>query len=222
MLASMSMGRGFAFTTVGLAAGFSGLAVLAYVLTPASLLAAELVAAGVAAIALAFVARRAPRAVIVELWRVTRAGVLAGVAATFVYDVSRTALSVLDPSPYQPFEAIRQFGLGVLPAGAAPEAVLGVGFLIHVVNGSSFGVIYAMFAQGRVATRRAALVSGMAWGVALELIQSIIYPGWLGITSVLREFLLISAAGHLIYGATLGLGVRALLGTRATGGEGSA
>jgi hypothetical protein len=41
--------------------------------------------------------------------------------------------------------------------------------------------------------------------------MSILYPGWLGITTVLQEFLVISSLGHLMYGVTLGLGVRWLL-----------
>jgi NhaP-type Na+/H+ or K+/H+ antiporter len=47
--------------------------------------------------------------------------------------------------------------------------------------------------------------------LTLEFVQSILYPGWLGITTVLREFLVISGLGHIAYGAALGLGVWWLL-----------
>ena len=205
------MGRSFALTVVGLAAGFSGLAVLAYVLTPVTLLVAEALSLGIAAVALLVVIRSTPRHVLVEARRLAGAGIFAGAVATLVYDVARTALSLLDPSPYNPFEAIRMFGRGVLPLEADPATILGVGFVIHLLNGTSFGVIFAMFSRGRLHTRRSAVLAGMGWGVALEAVQSILYPGWLGITAVIKEFLLISAAGHLVYGATLGLGVRGLL-----------
>jgi hypothetical protein len=208
------MTRRFVFVSLGLAAGFSGLAMLAYILTPVSLMAAELAFVAAAVAWLTILARRAPAPLLREAARVAIAGAVVGAVATVVYDGTRTLLSVVDPSPYNPFEAIRVFGRGVLPASADPELVLGVGFVVHLVNGASFGVIYAMFANGRLATPRSAVLSGMAWGVVLELIQSILYPGWLGIRAVLAEFLVISGAGHLVYGATLGFGVRRLLARR--------
>jgi hypothetical protein len=203
--------RRFVFTTVGLAAGFSGVAMLTYILTPISVIAAEIGFAVVAVIVLVHLVRRAPEPLLREVARSARAGIAAGAVATLAYDASRTVLSLFDPLPYQPFEAISRFGLGVLPAGSDPRLVLGVGFVIHMVNGCSFGVIFAMFARDRLVTARSALASGMVWGVVLELVQSILYPGWLGITTTLKEFLVISGAGHLVYGATLGIGVRGLL-----------
>lgn len=206
------MSRPFAFTVIGFAAGFSGLAVLMEILTPVPLAIAEVTALGVALVGLVIVLRRSSREVVIELGRTFRAGLLAGAVATVVYDATRTGLSLLDPSPYDPFEAVRQFGRAFLAADADPTSVFVAGLAIHLLNGASFGVIYAMFAQGWLHSARTALISGMAWGLALEAIQSILYPGWLGITSVIGEFMVISGAGHLVYGATLGLGVRGLLG----------
>ena len=100
------------------------------------------------------IARRAPRQVAREVWRVARIGLLAGFAATLIYDITRTVLSVFDPSPYNPFEAIRRFGAGILPAGTGLAAVMAAGLFIHFLNGSSFGVIYAIFAGRHVRTRR--------------------------------------------------------------------
>jgi hypothetical protein len=203
--------RRWAFVTAGLAAGFSGLAVLATILAGVPLLLAELTLLALPITAIAVIIRRTPRPVVLQVWRVARAGLVAGFAATLVYDLTRTALSVAEPSPYNPFEAIRRFGLGILPADAPLGALIGVGFGVHVLNGSTFGVIYATFAGRFAATARTAMVSGLAWGLTLEFIQSILYPGWLNITSVLGEFLIISGAGHLAYGATLGLGTYRLL-----------
>jgi hypothetical protein len=205
------MRRSFVFTTVGLAAGFSGLAIILSIVTPAPLIVAEALTVAVAGMSLVVLAIRAPRPVLVEVSRAAAAGIVAGAGATLVYDVVRTALSVFDPSPFDPFEAVRHFGIGILPSSADPGWILAAGFAVHLINGSSFGVIYAMFARGRLGSVRSALASGIAWGIALELIQSILYPGWLRITTVLGEFLVISGVGHLAYGATLGLGVRHLL-----------
>jgi hypothetical protein len=211
MTAQWRMTRRWAFATIGLAAGFSGVAVILSIVSGVTLWIAEAALILVPLTGTILVARRAPPPVVLEIWRIARAGLLIGAAATLVYDATRTGLSVLDPSPYNPFEAIRQLGLGMLPAGASPAMVLAAGCAVHLVNGGSFGVIYAVFAGRRADTLRAALVSGIAWGLTLELIQSILYPGWLHITTVLQEFLVISGLGHLMYGVTLGLGVRRLL-----------
>jgi hypothetical protein len=203
--------RRWAFATVGLAAGFSGLAVLATILSGVPLAIAE---AALAVIPLTFVVvvvRRTPRPIVREVWRVVRAGLLAGFVATIVYDATRTILSVVDPSPYNPFEAVRVFGLGMLPPGAPAALIMASGFSIHYLNGSTFGVIYAVFAGRHGGTLRAALLGGIAWGLTLEFIQSILYPGWLGMTAVIKEFLVISGLGHVAYGASLGVGVRWLL-----------
>lgn len=205
------MTRSMAFTIAGLAAGFSGLAVLAEILTPIPLAFAEVGAVVASILLLGVLIRRAPRAIVAEVARVFSTGLAVGLVATLVYDAARTGLSLLDPSPYDPFEGIRAFGRAIVGAGAEPGLTMTVGAVAHFLNGSTFGVIYAMFAHDHLSSMRTAVLSGMAWGIALEVIQSILYPGWLGITTVLEEFLLISAAGHLIYGVTLGIGVRGLL-----------
>jgi hypothetical protein len=202
---------------IGLAAGFSGVALLLHILTGAALYTAEAVMVAVPIAATVVVARLAPRPVTREIWRVARAGVLAGGAATLIYDGTRAGLSLLDPSPYNPFEAIRQFGRAVLPPGAPASAITLVGAAIHLVNGSSFGVIYAVFAGRHMRTTRAALGTGLTWGIALEFIQSIVYPGWLKITTVFAEFLLISSLGHVAYGVSLGLGTHRLLARKPRG-----
>jgi hypothetical protein len=203
--------RRWAFATIGLAAGFSGLAVITTILSGIPLAIAEGALVLVPLIFVTVVIWRTPRPILREVWRVVRAGLLAGFAATIVYDVTRTTLSVLDPSAYNPFEAIRQFGLGMLGVDASPALVMVAGYVIHFLNGSSFGVIYAIFAGRHATTLRRALIGGVLWGLTLEFIQSILYPGWLNITTVLGEFLVISGIGHIMYGVTLGLGVRWLL-----------
>jgi hypothetical protein len=199
-----SQARRWAFLTVGLAAGFSGIAVITTILTGVPLAIAEAAFVLVPLAAVINIVRRSPRPIVIEVARVGRIGAVAGFVATMVYDVTRTAGSYFDPSPYNPFEAIRQFGLGMVPESAPLPLIMVAGFGIHALNGASFGVIYAVFAGRHVRTWRAALFSGIAWGLTLEFIQSILYPGWLRITTVIREFLVISGIGHLAYGAALG------------------
>lgn len=187
---------------------------MATIVTGVPLLVAEVGLVALPLTALVVVMRRTPPAIVAEVWRVVRVGLAAGFLATVVYDVTRTILSVADPSPYNPLEAIRRFGLGILPADAPVGALMAVGLGVHILNGSTFGVIYATFAGRLALTPRSALLSGLAWGLTLEFVQSILYPGWLNITSVLDEFLIISGAGHLAYGATLGLGTYRILHQR--------
>lgn len=124
-------------------------------------------------------------------------GATAGLAATASYDLSKYVLSVLDPSPYNPFEALKVFGVlfvGQTASGTA-IAVSGLGF--HVLNGISFGVAYCFFFGSK------GIWAGMAWGIFLEGFQIALYPGWLDVRWV-SEFVQISALSHLVYGAVLG------------------
>jgi hypothetical protein len=140
-----------------------------------------------------------------------RSGLTAGLFATAAYDFSRYVLSLLDPSPYNPFEAIRAFGVMLVGAGAGAELTYAAGLAFHALNGAMFGVSYCLFlARFGLRSQRLALATGISWGLFLEGMQLAVYPGWLNI-SAYQEFATISAAGHLVYGATLGLGCRWLL-----------
>jgi hypothetical protein len=144
-------------------------------------------------------------------------GAVAGVLATMTYDLSKAGLSVLDPSPYNPFHAIRVFGQALAGAAASERSIVAAGAGFHLLNGMMFGVAYTfLFARdGAVAPGRA-LGTGVAWGIFLELFQLTLYPGWLDIRTY-TEFATISALGHIVYGATLGILVRTLLrGSHAT------
>jgi hypothetical protein len=211
------LARSWAFVSAGLAAGFSGLAIVGYILGIGPLWVLEIALLVVAIALLLGTSRRASRSVSSAVWAVGRAGLVGGLAATVVYDASRTILSVLDPSPYNPFEAVRRFGIGILGLDAAPATLIVVGLAVHLLNGASFGGIYALFVGRRATTTRAALTWGLIWGITLEIIQSILYPGWLQISATLREFLVISGLGHVAYGLTLGAVCHAMLGRSGVG-----
>jgi hypothetical protein len=144
--------------------------------------------------------------------RVLAIGAVAGIVATLTYDAAKVVLSQADPSPYNPFEALRVFGSLLLGATAEPLAVPAPRTAFHLLNGTCFGIAYTfLFGPIAARTRRSALVSGMAWGLFLETFQLTLYPGWLDIRFY-QEFATISALSHLVYGATLGLLVRFLIG----------
>jgi hypothetical protein len=157
----------------------------------------------------------------VVLWRATtpdrrfiaRAiviGAVAGFIATMAYDVSKAGLSVLDPSPYNPFHAIRVFGELLAGKAAGERAIVATGAAFHLLNGTMFGIAYVfLFARDGAIGAGHALATGVGWGAFLELFQLTLYPGWLDIRTY-AEFATISALGHVVYGLTLGAIVRSL------------
>jgi hypothetical protein len=142
------------------------------------------------------------------------AGLVSGLLATLMYDGTKVVLSVLDPSPYNPFEVTRLFGVLLLGESAAAEAAQIAGWSFHLLNGCTFAVAYSLLlARDGNTTYRYAGLSGMAWGLFLEAFQVVLYPDWLRI-AFYGEFVTISATAHLVYGACLGLTCRAVLRRR--------
>jgi hypothetical protein len=134
-----------------------------------------------------------------------RAGVIAGVVSTAVYDVSRYALAEAFDLHAKPFKALPYFGnalIGVEPHSTA-SWVAGVAF--HLTNGVCFGIGYTVLA-GR---RRLPWAVGFA--LALEAFMLLLYPRWLQIDAM-KEFTQMSVFGHVAYGLSLGLATNALLG----------
>lgn len=196
---------------VGLAALFSGAALLGNILFGFSLVLGLLVVGGAAAVVAMIAVSHMGRDERRRLRSVVIAGVGAGLVATICYDVAKTALSQVDPSPYNPFEATRVFGILLLGDSVPEEALQAAGITLHLLNGTAFGVAFTVLfgREGRLSPA-AALLFGIGWGLFLELFQITLYPGWLDIRAY-REFATISALSHVVYGATLGITGRALL-----------
>lgn len=196
---------------LGVAALFSGAALLGHILFGISLV-LGLVVIGAAAGVLVVVALRAtPPPQRRRLRSIVLAGVGAGVVATLCYDAAKTVLSQLDSSPFDPFEATRAFGILLLGEGAGPGAIQAAGIALHLVNGTAFGVAFTVLfgREGALSPPRAVLY-GIGWGLFLELFQLTLYPGWLDIRTY-REFATITALSHIVYGATLGVVGRGML-----------
>lgn len=198
------------FAALGLAALFSGAALLLTILELLPLPLALALTAGGSALLVTLVIRRLPGPERLRARRRAIAGAVAGAVAVVAYDIVKGVLGELDPSPYNPFETLRVFGELMLGTGVAAGLTYTVGLGVHVTNGVLFGLAYAMMLgrDGRLPISMA-VASGIGWGIFLEAFQLVLYPQWLGIQLV-YEFTYISLSGHLAYGLTLGLAARAV------------
>jgi hypothetical protein len=201
----LTRGAALARPALGFLALFSGIALLLNILFRVDLRIGLAMMALVVIGGIATVVRRAPTDQRRSIIRTIGYGAVAGVLATLAYDAVRVVLAEFDPSPYRPYEAIMRFGQLLLASQAADAAVLLVGGLYHVLNGSTFGIAFMLlFARdGHIELPRIAVL-GTAWGLFLEVFQLALYPNWLGIR-YLNEFVSISATGHIAYGLTLAL-----------------
>jgi hypothetical protein len=189
---------------IGLAALFSGVALLGNILAGFSLPLTLGATTLLLIVALAVIWRRMSGPARVLMTSVAARGALIALVAVFAYDGSRAVLAQLDPSPFDPFGVWLIFGQLLVGVGAPHDLALAAGIGFHWLNGVSFGLAYA-FVFGRAAVRstRLALLTGVGWGLFLETFQLTLYPGWLNITTY-KEFVTISFLGHVIYGLTLG------------------
>lgn len=190
---------------------FSGIALLIYIVAGVSLVLGLALTTTAMVAGFVFAMVMSPPAERRRIVRTVAVAAGAGFLATLAYDASKTVLSQLDPSPYNPFEVIRIFGSLLVGRSADPGLILVVGAAFHLLNGTAFGVAYTfLFARDGDTTWRRALATGVGWGLFLETFQLTLYPGWLDIR-LYAEFATISALGHVVYGATLGSLARTLL-----------
>jgi hypothetical protein len=126
-------------------------------------------------------------------------GVIAGLAATAAYDVTRLLLVQLGRLPLSPFATWSIFGQLIAGGGSPHWVTYAVGSAYHVLNGTAFAIGYCFLFGGR------SWRWGIAWGLGLEAAMLAIYPGWLDLDTVLVEFTTMSFVGHLAYGGVLGL-----------------
>ena len=132
-------------------------------------------------------------------------GLGAGIVATLAYDVSKAILSQLDPSPFNPFETMKVFGRLLLGESASPDAIQVAGWIFHLSNGWTFAIAYTLLvARAGGVSRRRGILTGIAWGLFLEVFQLTLYPGWLNVRFP-DEFRQISFFGHVVFGAVLGI-----------------
>jgi hypothetical protein len=182
----------------------SGAALVVYIVSGISLrwtfLGLGLVAAAVVVLALR---RMAPHRRAFVRRRIA-VGAVAGLAATLAYDAVRFGLVEFAGLQVRPFEAWRLFGLALTDTNLPPAAVFAAGTAFHLCNGVAFGIAYTL------AFGQRGPIAGIIWALVLETFMVSLYPGWLGLKA-LDEFVTVSVAGHLAYGAVLGSLARSLL-----------
>lgn len=205
---------------LGIGALFSGVALLGHIVAGLWLPLTLAVTVGLLVATVALIWFRLDGSQRLILRSMAARGVVIGFVATLLYDGSRTLLSQLDSSVYQPFEVLSVFGRALLGGGVSGEAALAAGLCFHLLNGVSFGLAYVfIFGRQAVTSPARALATGIGWGLFLETFQLTLYPGWLSIAAY-REFVTISFLGHVVYGATLGLmSRRYLAGLEARSGD---
>lgn len=125
-------------------------------------------------------------------------GACAGLVSTVAYDLARYGTVAVFSMSFKPFHVWTVFGEAFIGPGHTVATLTAVGAAYHLSNGTFFGMAYT------VVFRRPRWWTGMLWGVGLELCMAALYPRWLRLQA-LGEFLQVSAVGHLVYGATLGL-----------------
>jgi hypothetical protein len=135
-------------------------------------------------------------------------GIGIGVVSTLAYDATRLVLVWAVGFQFNPLETIRVFGQLLVGPSQPAALVFAAGALYHGANGIGFATALLLF------VRRPGLRHGLAWAFILEAIMVSLYPGWLNLAAV-DEFVSVSVVGHVVYGATLGILARRLVGTDA-------
>jgi hypothetical protein len=146
----------------------------------------------------AFALRQATQARSAEMKILARAGATAGAIATIAYDGIRFLVVDLFRLNVRPFETFELFGRLIVGTNAPKQLALTVGTSYHYLNGTMFGAGYALVFGARD------WKYGIVWAFGLETMMLGLYPGWLHINGLLKEFTVVSLTGHLAYGFALG------------------
>jgi hypothetical protein len=128
-------------------------------------------------------------------------GLLGGAAATAAYDLVRWLIEALHLTSTNSFVAIPVFGSGLTGRPTTSTTALVAGWAFHISNGLGFSIAYHFVAAGRP------MRWAIGYALVLEAFMIWLYPGWLGLSAG-TEFLSVSIAGHVAYGAVLGVSVR--------------
>jgi hypothetical protein len=144
---------------------------------------------------LAAMARRINHVVFLRSLSVGLAG---GLVATFAYDLFRLGMRETGLFEYDGFRAIYIFGSWIAGSSVdtAPAAI--AGWFYHFWNGLSFGLFYALTFGAR------SWLWGLGYGLVMEAMMLGLFPLFLRITDQVG-FIVISLAGHAVYGVVLGL-----------------
>ncbi|HRH40531.1 MAG TPA: hypothetical protein PKY82_02720 [Pyrinomonadaceae bacterium] len=127
-----------------------------------------------------------------------------GLMATAAYDISRVFVVWFFGWELSPFKAFKFFGEAIAGENTNPQTAFIVGAIYHVINGVFFSISYCLLLGGRH------WVFGILWALGLEVLMFSIYPTWLNLDAVIKEFTVVSVSGHIVFGAVLGVLARRL------------
>lgn len=181
--------------TAGLAVS-SAAAVAVFLVASISLPAAVVVLVVPAAAAWSWVWRRLRADARAELVVRFRAGLIAGVVATAVYNLTRWAIVEVFGLSLDPFVTVKLFGRLLAGADSPSAVTVPVGTAFHVVNGIGLAVGFVVLFGGR------SWRAGVVWAVTLEAVMVALYPSWLGVKKM-DEFVTLTFLAHVAYGVTL-------------------
>ena len=127
-----------------------------------------------------------------------RVGLLAGLAATVIYDGVRFLVERGHLFGFNGFVPILMFGNWITgqPVGSVASKIAGWSY--HYWNGATFGLIYTL------ALGRKRWFWGLGYGILMECCMLGLFPMFLRVTNKF-DFVAVSMIGHLFYGATLGI-----------------
>lgn len=125
-------------------------------------------------------------------------GTIGGLLGLVGYDAVRWLIQVTIPVHFDAFAAFPTFGH--LMTGKPREAgiALAAGWVYHITNGLTFGIIYALVAGP------ARWWWGLLWGAALEAAMMVVYPSLMNPRSM-SDFVIVSVIGHGVFGAIVGV-----------------
>jgi hypothetical protein len=125
-------------------------------------------------------------------------GTIGGALGLFAYDVGRWLIQTLFPLEFDAFLPILSFGSLITGDPVTSASASLAGWAYHISNGWTFALVYAMIAGP------ARWWYGLIWGGMLEVGMLLVYPILFSQINY-PPFLVVSIAGHVLYGSVLGL-----------------
>jgi hypothetical protein len=125
-------------------------------------------------------------------------GFIAGTLGLVAYDLMRLFVQTALPLGFDAFFSMRAFGWLMTGQPLGSPTALIAGWIYHVSNGLSFGVMYALLAGP------ARWYWGLLWGLILEAAMLVVYPAVFNPTPR-SGFLLVSIVGHAAFGTIVGV-----------------
>lgn len=130
------------------------------------------------------------------------AGVIWSCAATFAYDGIRVIMRAVFHLSADPFQAMPIFGHLITKLPATDPVAITVGWIYHLWNGVSYGIIFALLRP------QGGAVAGFVWAMILQGLMIADYPVLLQVRLDDPSWYAEGIVGHGVWGIVLGTGLR--------------